>query len=209
MTAHKSGLFITLEGGEGVGKSTSAAGLAALLRAEGFAVLLTREPGGTQGGEAIRQLLLEQTLPLIPMAQTMLHFAARVEHVERSIRPALEQGKIVICDRFYDSTLAYQSFGQGVAATDIKVLINLIRITPDLTFLLELPEEEALRRVAARAGQTDRYEGMERDFFARVRAGFDEIAAAEPSRFARIDASPSAEIVMATLRQIMFERTGR
>lgn len=209
MTTRKSGLFITLEGGEGVGKSTSAAGLATLLRAEGFEVMLTREPGGTLGAEAIRQLLLEQALPLLPMAQTMLHFAARVEHVERSIRPALAQGKIVICDRFYDSTLAYQSYGQGVAAADIQELINLIRLTPDLTFLLELSDEQALRRLAARAGETDRYEGMGQDFFARVRTGFDNIAAADPARFARVDASPPVELVVAMLRRIMFERTGR
>lgn len=209
MTARKAGLFITLEGGEGVGKSTAAAGLAALLRADGHEVMLTREPGGTKGAEAIRQLLLEQTLPLVPMAQTLLHFAARADHVERSIRPALAQGQIVICDRFYDSTLAYQAYGQGVAAADIQALIKLTNLTPDLTFLLELPQDQAMRRIAARAGGMDRYEGMGQDFFARVSAGFDNIATAAPGRFARVDARPPVDEVVAILRRVVFERTGR
>lgn len=203
------GLFITLEGAEGVGKSTAAARLAVLLRADGHEVLLTREPGGTKGAEAIRQLLLEPTVPLVPMAQTLLHFAARADHVEQSIRPALERGCIVICDRFYDSTWAYQAYGQDVAADDIQALIKMTRLIPDITFLLELSEPQALHRLAVRASGTDRYEEMGRDFFRRVREGFDRLASAEPERFVRLDASLPAHDVAATLRRVVRERGKR
>ena len=202
-------MFITLEGGEGAGKSTAAAGLAEALRAEGQQVLLTREPGGTKGAEAIRALLLNQELPLDPLAQTMLHFAARMDHVNRVIRPALARGAIVICDRFHDSTMAYQAYGQGVAQADIAALIQLIGLMPDLTFLLELPEDEAKNRLAARASGTDRYEAMDAAFFARVREGFAAIARAEPERFAVINASPAPAAVVAALRQALRERAGR
>lgn len=209
MVTHGAGLFITLEGAEGVGKSTAAAGLAALLRAEGHEVLLTREPGGTKGAEAIRQLLLEPAVPLIPMAQTLLHFAARADHVVQSIRPALAQGKIVICDRFYDSTLAYQAYGQDVPVADIQALIKMTGLTPDITFLLELSEIQALQRLESRASATDRYEGMSRAFFGRVREGFNLLANAEPKRFVRVDASLPAHDVAAALRRAVHERGGR
>ena len=201
----RAGLFITLEGGEGAGKSTAAAGLAAALRAEGREVVLTREPGGTTGAEAIRALLLNQDIPL---AQTMLHFAARMDHVAMLIRPALARGAVVICDRFYDSTMAYQSYGQGVALADVRALIALLRLTPDITFLLELSETEAKKRITIRAGGTDRYEEMDEAFFTRVRDGFRAMAAAEPARFIKIDASPAPEAVVASLRQALRERTG-
>ncbi len=205
----KRGLFITLEGGEGAGKSTAAAGLALLLREEGQEVLLTREPGGTKGAEAIRALLLNQEIPLDPLAQTMLHFAARADHVAHSIRPALARGAIVICDRFYDSTMAYQSYGQGVALADVRALIALVGLKPDITFLLELPETEAKRRLTARASGTDRYEEMDAAFFTRVREGFRAMAAAEPARFVQIDASVAPEQVVAALRRAMQDRAGR
>ncbi|MDE1883236.1 MAG: dTMP kinase [Rhodospirillales bacterium] len=204
----RAGLFITLEGGEGAGKSTAAAGLAAVLRAEGREVVLTREPGGTTGAEAIRALLLNQDIPLAPLAQTMLHFAARMDHVAALIRPALARGAVVICDRFYDSTMAYQSYGQGVALADVRALIALLRLTPDITFLLELSETEAKKRLAVRASGTDRYEEMDEAFFTRVRDGFVAMAAAEPARFMRIDASPAPEAVVASLRQALRDRAG-
>ncbi|MDE2240011.1 MAG: dTMP kinase [Rhodospirillales bacterium] len=202
------GLFITLEGGEGAGKSTAAAGLAAALRTEGREVVLTREPGGTKGAEAIRALLLNQDIPLDPLAQTMLHFAARMDHVAALIRPALARGAVVICDRFYDSTMAYQSYGQGVPLADVRALISLLGLKPDVTFLLELPEVEAKRRLTARASGTDRYEEMDEAFFTRVRDGFRAMAAAEPARFIKIDASPAPEAVVASLRQALRERVG-
>lgn len=205
----KRGLFITLEGGEGAGKSTAAAGLAALLRAEGQEVLLTREPGGTKGAEAIRAVLLNQEIPLDPLAQTMLHFAARADHVARLILPALERGAIIVCDRFYDSTMAYQAYGQGVEREVVRALIRLIGLKPDITFLLELPDAEAKRRLAARASGTDRYEEMDAGFFTRVQEGFKAMALAEPERFMRVDATPAPESVAATLRRLMRERAGR
>ncbi len=203
------GFFITLEGGEGAGKSTAAAGLAEALRAEGQVVLLTREPGGTKGAEAIRALLMNQELPLDPLAQTMLHFAARIDHVNRVIRPALARGVIVICDRFHDSTMAYQAYGQGVPQADIAALIQLTGIMPNLTFLLQLHENEAKNRLAARASGTDRYEAMDAAFFARVREGFAAIARAEPERFAVINASPAPAVVVASMRQALRARAGR
>ncbi len=203
------GLFITLEGGEGAGKSTAAAGLAGLLRAEGQEVLVTREPGGTKGAEAIRALLLNQDIPLDPLAQTMLHFAARADHVAQLIRPALQRGAIVICDRYYDSTMAYQAYGQGVEIEAIRALIRLVGLVPDITFLLELPQIEAQRRLIARASGTDRYEEMGADFFARVQGGFSAMAAAEPERFARVDASPAPDAVAANLRRQVRKRAGR
>lgn len=209
MPGLKQGLFITLEGVEGVGKSTASALLADLLRADGLDVLLTREPGGTKAAEAIRQLLLAPDLPLAPLAQTMLHFAARADHVEHHIRPALAQGKTVICDRFYDSTLAYQAYGQGVPHADVEALVELIRLTPDVTFLLDLPEKQATQRLAARGAATDRYEEMGQDFFNRVRDGFNAMARAAPERFVCIDASPPAHDVAASLRQTILSRFGR
>jgi dTMP kinase len=202
------GLFITLEGGEGAGKSTAAAGLAAMLRAEGLEVILTREPGGTPGAEAIRALLLGET-PLEPLAQTMLHFAARADHVERVLRPALARGVIVICDRYTDSTMAYQAYGQGVDITAIATLINVINLRPDITFLLQLPAAAAQSRLAARAGGSDRYEAMGAAFFARVDNGFAAIASADPERVVVIDASAAPEEVVSAIRQSLKTRTGR
>ena len=202
------GLFITLEGGEGAGKSTAAAGLAAMLRAEGLEVILTREPGGTPGAEAIRALLLGET-PLEPLAQTMLHFAARADHVERVLRPALARGVIVICDRYTDSTMAYQAYGQGVDITAIATLINVINLRPDITFLLQLPAAAAQSRLAARAGGSDRYEAMGAAFFARVDNGFAAIASADPERVVVIDALAAPEAVVSAIRQSLKTRTGR
>ncbi len=207
MTA-RHGLFITLEGGEGAGKSTAAQGLKAAMEAEGQSVLLTREPGGTAGAEAIRTLLLGD-VPLVPLAQTMLHFAARADHVERIIRPALDEGRVVICDRFYDSTMAYQAFGLGVPMESVAALIRLIDLRPDITFLLDLPEELARARVASRAGATDRYEAMGADFFARVIAGFHSIAAAQPGRFTHINAATTPEQIVAQMRAAIRARAGR
>ena len=203
------GLFITLEGGEGAGKSTAARGLAEALRGEGHEVVLTREPGGTKGAEAIRALLLNQDLPLDALAQTMLHFAARADHVAGLIRPALARGAIVICDRFYDSTMAYQAYGQNVPIAQVRALIELVGLVPDITFLLALPAALAQARLAKRASGTDRYEQMNRDFFARVQAGFAAIAAAEAERVVTIDASPAPEAVVATMRAALRARMGR
>jgi dTMP kinase len=205
MSAARPGLFVTLEGGEGAGKSTAAAGLAALLRAEGREVVLTREPGGTPGAEAIRALLLGE-VPLTPLAQTMLHFAARADHVERLIGPALARGAVVICDRYYDSTAAYQSYGQDVPLGTVEALIALTGLHPDITFLLDLPPALAEARLRARASGSDRYEAMGAEFFARVADGFRAIAAACPERVFAIDANQAPEAVVASMRAALAGR---
>ena len=193
------GRFITLEGGEGAGKSTQARILAERLAARGLPVLLTREPGGAPGAEAVRGVLLGKG-PWDGVAECMLHFAARREHVARSVRPALDAGMWVVCDRFADSTLAYQCFGQGVprAVFDALAEVALGPLRPDLTVLLDLPPEAGLARAAAR-GETNRYEALDPAFHARVRAGFRHIAEAEPGRCVVADASGPPERVSAAV----------
>ena len=204
----RAGLFITLEGGEGAGKSTAARGLAEIFRAEGAEVILTREPGGTPGAEAVRALLLGE-IPLAALAQTMLHFAARADHVEAVLRPALARGAVVICDRYYDSTMAYQSYGQNVPIEAVAALIRLVDLHPDITFLLDLPPKLAEARLAARATGSARYEAMGHDFFARVATGFQAIAAAAPGRVAVIDAAQNPDAVVAAMRDAIQARLQR
>jgi dTMP kinase len=205
----RAGLFITLEGGEGAGKSTAARRLAERLQAEGYTVLVTREPGGTPGAEAVRALLLGTAIKLDPLAQTMLHFAARADLVETVIRPALARGDVVICDRFYDSTMAYQAYGLNVDVSAVASLIRLINLTPDLTFIMEVSEDTANNRRAARGGASDRYEEMGAEFMARVAHGFRAIATSEPGRCVLIDAEPPVETVVTAMRQVIRDRTGR
>ena len=167
------GYFITLEGGEGAGKSTQARRLAAALAAAGVPVLRTREPGGAPGAERIRELLLSPG-SWDSLTEAMLHFAARREHMVRSIRPMLEAGAWVICDRFADSTLAYQGAGQGLAYETWARLCDLTLegLQPDLTLILDIPVAQGLARAAARRGMETRYENMVEAFHHRVRAGF-------------------------------------
>jgi dTMP kinase len=200
------GRFITLEGGEGAGKSTQARRLADALAAGGLPVLRTREPGGAPGAEAVRRVLLGSG-PWDGVAECMLHFAARREHVARSIRPALAAGIWVVSDRFADSTLAYQCFGQGVprAAFDALARVALEGLRPDLTLVLEIDPEEGLTRAAAR-GDTNRYEAMDEAFHGRVRAGFRAIAAAEPDRCAIIDATDGPEGVAGAILRTVHAR---
>ena len=200
------GRFITLEGGEGAGKSTQARRLADALAAEGLPVLRTREPGGAPGAEAVRRVLLGCG-PWDGVAECMLHFAARREHVARSIRPALAAGIWVVSDRFADSTLAYQCFGQGVprATFDALARVALEGLRPDLTLVLEIDPGEGLTRAAAR-GDANRYEAMDEAFHARVRAGFRAIAAAEPDRCAVIDATDGPEGVAGAILKTVHAR---
>ena len=193
------GRFITLEGGEGAGKSTQARLLAATLEAAGIPVVLTREPGGAPGAEAIRALLLGGATALLPATETLLHFAARHEHVGRTIAPALAAGRWVVCDRFTDSTRAYQGFGLGVAAGTIAALDTLVGLVPDLTLVLDVPPETAARRLAGRGSAADRYERLDAAFHARVRAGFRTIAAAAPARCVLIDAAGPVQAVQAAI----------
>ncbi len=191
-------MFITLEGGEGAGKSTQARRLAATLAARGRPVLLTREPGGAPGAEAARTLLLSR--PWDPRAETLLHFAARREHVARGIGPALAAGATVVCDRFADSTYAYQVGGQGAdpALWSALVAHTLGGVWPDRTFLLDLPVEAGLARAAAR-GETNRYEGLGVAVHARIRDAFHALAAREPARFVLVDAAQPPDAVAAAI----------
>ena len=202
------GCFITLEGGEGAGKSTQARRVAAALAAAGVPVLRTREPGGAPGAERIRELLLSPG-SWDSLTEAMLHFAARREHVVRSIRPMLEAGAWVICDRFADSTLAYQGAGQGLAYETWARLCDLTLegLRPDLTLILDLPVEAGLARAAGRSA-ADRYEKLDADFHARIRAGFHDIARREPQRCLVLDAARDAEAVYATIADTLRQRLG-
>lgn len=196
------GRFITFEGGEGTGKSTQIGRLAAALAERGVDVDVTREPGGTEGAEAIRGLLVSGATGRWDAAtETLLHVAARRDHVEKRIRPALAVGRWVLCDRFIDSTVAYQGAGHGFDLAVIEQLHALIvpGIRPDLTFVLDVPVALGLERAGARPDTEDRYEQMARAFHERVRAAFREIAAREPARCRLIDTTGSKE---ATTRAI-------
>ena len=198
------GSFITLEGGEGAGKSTQARLLADALAALGLPVLRTREPGGAPGAEVLRGLLLSGEIEWSVQAETLLHFAARTEHVATAIRPALEAGTWVVCDRFYDSTMAYQGYGLGADRGTITTLIGLLGIVPDVTLVLDVSEPVAVARQIKRGMDADRYESLDALFHAQVRQGFRDIAAAEPQRCVLLTADGSeAEVhaaIMAALR---------
>ncbi|MEI6643776.1 MAG: dTMP kinase [Novosphingobium sp.] len=196
-----SGRFIVFEGGEGVGKSTQSRLLAEALRARGLEVVTTREPGGTSGAEAIRALLLNVEGPgWGARAEALLFAAARADHVETLIRPALARGAWVVCDRYLDSSRAYQGGGSGLEDSDILTLhrIGSAGLLPDCTVLLTLDPAEAAARVARRdAGALDRIGGRAADYHARVAAAFRHFAEAEPERFAVIAADGGPEAVHA------------
>jgi len=200
-------MFITFEGIEGCGKSTQAKLLAEKLREKGYDVLLTREPGGTESGERIRELLLERREGEIfpPTAELFLYLAARAFHVENAIAPALRSGKIVICDRFSDSTLAYQGYGRGLPVSLIKEADMAARagLEPDITFLLELPVEVAFERIRGR--RKDRMELEDISFHERVRRGFLEIAK-ENQRVVILDAAKSALEIHEEILKILREK---
>lgn len=193
------GRFIALEGGEGAGKSTQARLLAQALEARGIAVVLTREPGGTPGAEAIRALLLgTEGEGWGPRAEALLFAAARADHVERLIRPALAVGTWVICDRFLDSSRAYQGGGGGLRDADILALhqIGSEGLLPDITLLIEVSPEVAAARLALRdAGGSDRIGGREAAYHARVAAAFAAFAEAVPARFARLSGDDAPEAI--------------
>lgn len=203
------GRFITLEGGEGAGKSTQAKRLAAWLEGQGCKVLLTREPGGAPGAEEIRRLLVQGAADRWdPITETLLHFAARRDHLQRVIRPALAQGQWVLSDRFADSTLAYQGYGHGVDCGFIAALEQAVVGTerPDLTLILDLPVELGLERAGGRRGPETRYEEMEQAFHERLRQGFLAIARQDPKRCRVIDATGDLEAVQAKLRVAITEK---
>jgi dTMP kinase len=204
--------FITFEGGDGSGKTTQVKALESHLTASGKSCLSTREPGGTSLGELIRQVLLEVgKQPITSPTELFLYLADRAQHIHEVIIPALEQGKIVLCDRHTDSTLAYQGYGRGIDLGLLRSLNDIASqgIKPDLTLLFDCPVEIGLSRTAQRQSQTasgrneDRFEREKIEFHERVRAGFLELARAEPRRFRIIDAARPAEEVGQEIKNII------
>lgn len=199
------GLFITLEGGEGAGKSTSLACIEAWCLAKKILVRMTREPGGTPLAEEIRTLLLQKRDEKVASdTELLLMFAARAQHLEQVVKPALAKGEWVLCDRFTDATYVYQGDGRGVPYERIAMLEQFVQgdLRPDLTLLLDIPVEQGLARAAARA-EKDRFESEQQSFFERVRQGYRARAAAEPQRFRVIDSSRSIAEVEQKIRQVL------
>jgi dTMP kinase len=201
------GLFITVEGGEGVGKSTNIAFLEQQLKAHRVDVLVTREPGGSALGEEVRRLLLAVgEVPLDPMAELLLVFAARAQHISTRIEPALAAGRWVLCDRFTDATFAYQCGGRGLDRQVVTTLETLVQgsLRPDCTVLLDAPADTGMARVRAR-GELDRFELEELAFFERVRATYLELAGRSGGRYRVIDASQPLDQVQLQLRYVCEE----
>ena len=197
------GRFITIEGIEGVGKSTNLDFVTAFLRKQGKEVVVTREPGGTAGAERIRKLLLEHGDESIPdIAELLLFFAARSLNIENLIRPALERGDWVVCDRFTDATRAYQGGGRGIDGELIEALADRVHegLQPDLTLLLDAPVDIGMHR-ATRRSAADRMEIEQTSFYERVRAAYLDLAAAHPDRMRVIDASAGIDDVQRQIRQ--------
>ncbi|MDR0702693.1 MAG: dTMP kinase [Azoarcus sp.] len=207
MNAKSRGRFITFEGIDGAGKSTQIALLVDALRARGRGVLRTREPGGTELGEKLRELLLG--MDMHPDTEAMLMFAARREHLAVVIEPALATGAWVVSDRFSDATHAYQVGGRGLAAARCDTLEAWTHpgFAPDLTFLFDISPESAARRLAAAGTAPDRFECEQRDFFARVRAAYLDRARREPARFRVLDATRKPEAIAAEITASIDEKT--
>ena len=192
------GRFITFEGGEGAGKSTQVSKLMAYLDRCKIETIATREPGGSVGAEEIRALLVNGGVDRWDgMTEVLLHSAARRDHVIKTVQPALNQGKWVVCDRFFDSTLAYQGWGHGIDRASIAAAIALSvgDFKPDLTLILDLDVAQGLERARSRGDGQDRYERMGVDFHTRLRQGFLEIAAQDPARCRVIDATAPPDLV--------------
>lgn len=206
------GKFITIEGGEGVGKSTQLAFLREWLPTLGREVVFTREPGGTPRAERIRELLLENSAEAMPAeCELLLMFAARATHLANVIRPAIERGAWVVCDRFIDATYAYQGGGRGMNVEEIATLERLVikDLTPDLTLLLDAPLDLTATRAQQRnseIGVTDRFEREQRAFFERVRGAYMARASAYPERIVVIDASRELQQVSASIRSAVARR---
>ena len=201
------GLFITLEGGEGAGKSTCIPFVRELLEHSGHKVLLTREPGGTELGERIRELLLTpDDTPIHEQAELLLMFAARAQHIQTVILPAMAQGTIVLCDRFTDATYAYQGGGRGIDNDRIAVLEDWVQqgLQPDLTILFDISVEQGLERAGNRS-DPDRFEQENVEFFKRVRQAYLDRAVQYPQRFSIIDASQPLDDVQQQLTRVITE----
>lgn len=206
------GKLITLEGPEGAGKSTQCVALVRWLREAGYDVVVTREPGGTELGRRIRRILLETELDIAFRAEILLYAADRAQHVEKLIAPALKKGQVVICDRYFDSTMAYQGYGRGLGIELVEQVNNLSvgKVIPDLTLLFDLPVEQGMAR--KNASDLDRMEKEALEFHRRVREGYLRIAQREPNRVKVIDATKDVDTV--TLKTIeavraLLEARGR
>lgn len=205
------GRFITVEGGDGVGKSTQVRLLAEALTGAGVDLLTTREPGGAPGAEEIRKLLVDGDVGRWDaLTEALLHFAARRDHLVRTVWPALEAGRWVVADRFADSTLAYQGYGQGLEGATVGTLYRLTvgDFAPDLTLILDLPAETGRSRATDRSAGRHRYERMDLSFHRRLREGFLDIARREPLRCVVIDASGTEAETHALICAALRERLG-
>ena len=204
------GLFITFEGPEGSGKSRQSQALAAFLEAQGHQVVWTQEPGGTELGRQLRQALLARQEPLTAWSEAFLFLADRAQHVDRVIRPALEAGHIVLCDRYTDSTLAYQGYGRGLPVEELRRLNALATggLTPDLTVLLDVDVEVGLAR-RARSREWNRLDAETLAFHQRVRQGYLALAQAEPQRWVILQAEAPFDEVQKRLRDIVLQRLAR
>ncbi len=201
-------LFITLEGPEGSGKTTQIHPLAEFLRSQGWEALTLREPGGTPIGEQIRAVLMNlANTAMHPRTEILLFLAARAQLVEEVIRPALAAGKIVLCDRYADSTLAYQGYGHGVDLATLRRLLQFATggLQPDLTFLLDVDARVGLRR-KQKEGEWNRLDAYDADFHQRVRAGYRQLAESEPQRWVIVDAAQPPDAVQSVLRQQVLAR---
>lgn len=209
--AGSTGRFITFEGGEGAGKSTQLRLLAENLRHRGLDVLCTREPGGSEGAEQIRSLLVSGAPGRWDgVTEALLHFAARRDHLRSTIWPALVAGRWVLCDRFADSTIAYQGYGHGLPMESLHYLYRFAvgNFAPNLTVILDLPVTEGLARAVGRGGGEDRYEKMDLGFHQRLRDGFLEIASADPLRCAVVPAQGETAAIAARVLALVDERLG-
>jgi dTMP kinase len=195
------GKFITIEGSEGVGKSTNIEFISNYLKSKDITTIETREPGGTKTAEEIRRVLLNTEGETVPeIAELLLFFAARSFHIENLIKPAINQGHYVICDRFSDATIAYQGYGRGFDVKDINIIAAWLqkKLQPDLTILLDAPAEIGMQRAKNR-GSIDRMETEDISFYERVRQGYLELANEHKDRFVVIDASQSLKLVQAEI----------
>ena len=205
------GKFITFEGGEGSGKSTQVKLLEQAFIKAGLNYVLTREPGGVPGAEDIRKLLVTGKPDMWnPMSETLLFYAARSEHVSRLIQPALADGRVVLCDRFADSTMVYQGIGKGLSSEYILALhhLTLGNFAPNLTFILDIDPTEGLRRAGQRHGDETRFERMDMEFHQQVRAGFLAIAAREPERCVVLNATAATDSLHGQILDSIRKKTG-
>ena len=196
-------LFITFEGADATGKTTQVALLAEAMQTAGFDCVLTREPGGTTTAESIRELVLDPAMQVGDRAELMLYLAARAEHVQKLIKPALEAGKIVICDRFMDSTLAYQGIARGLGVAEVLAVNSFATggLLPDITFLLHVDQAVAEARRQARGQAMDRLEAESVAFKERVRQGFLQVQSMYPERIRLIDAQRDVQVIHAEIMQ--------